>query len=285
MGRYELPCGYIIYPNDVDRGIVCQAYSLAGQEHRVKANRASHAIDPMLLWPYDKLTRELVKKSDLLGGDVVAVYPARLDKGKQPEKIIRLMAGVKQMGYEPRLLVIDWQSMGKRFQAYIDELSRLAQELGIGDEVNFTSRLSDACSQGVPRQVVIELMDLSNVYVHPSRVETYSLVVHEAFLRGNLVALNYDLPVMRELFGDAALYFDFSSDRADRTYQPDEQTFWNEEARRLMAELTNNRALWARTKARREWTPQVLWKTFELLLYLDPIPAQVEHDPATLWIK
>jgi len=269
--RHNPPPGYIIYPNSVDSAIVYQTYKLGSREWKVKANRSGHAIDPVLVWPYDELTRALVEKADLLNGEVVAVYPARLDRGKQPEKIIRLMAGIKRLGYDPRLLIIDWQSAGKRFQSYIDELTKLAEQLEVGDEVNFTSRLDDRCSQGVPRRVVIELMDLSNVYIHPSRVETYSLVVHEAALRGKLLVLNHDFPVMRELYGDLAIYMDFSSDRVDRIYEPDEQTFWNDEAVRLMAELIQNRALLAQTEARRRWSPQALWKKFEPLLFLQPV--------------
>lgn len=269
--RYTSPPGYIIYPNATDLSRVCQTYRLQGQEWRAKASRFGHSIDPMTLWPYDKLTKDLADKADLLSGDVVAVYPARLDRGKQPEKIIRLMAGIKRTRHDPRLLIIDWQSTGDRFQKYIDELLALADSLGLSGLVNFTSRLDDRCSQGVPRHVVTELMDLSNVYVHPSRVETYSLVVHEAILRGCLCVLNYDFAPMRELFGDNAIYMDFGSDRFNRTYTPDEQTFWNDEALRLLAELQQNRAIWAKTTARREWSPDALWKDFEPMLYLQPV--------------
>lgn len=271
--RYTPPPGYIIYPNATDKALVCQTYGLGGQEWRVKVTRWGHSIDPLSLWPYDVLTKDLAAKADLFGGEVVAVYPARLDRGKQPEKIIRLMAGVQRAGYEPRLLVIDWQSSGDNFQRYIDELLGLAEGLGIGGKVHFTGRLDDRCNQGVPRRTVTELMDLSNVYIHPSRVETYSLVVHEAMLRGCLCVLNHDFPVMRELFGESAIYMDFGSDRVHRTYKPDEQAFWNDEALRLLAELRGNRAVTAKMTARREWNPSILWKEFEPLLYLPAVGA------------
>jgi len=271
--RHTPPPGYIIYPNATDAARVCQAYGLAGQEWRVKATRFGHAIDPLVLWPYDKLTKELAAGADLFGGEVVAVYPVRLDKGKQPEKIIRLLAGVQRAGYEPRLLVIDWQSSGERFQRYINELLALADGLGLAGKVHFTSRLDDRCNQGVPRRTVTELLDLSNVYIHPSRVETYSLVVHEAMLRGCLCVLNHDFPVMRELFDENAIYMDFGSDRVHRHYEPDEQTFWNDEALRLLAEMRQNRAVLAKMTARREWNPSSLWKQFEPLLYLPAVGA------------
>lgn len=269
--RYIPPPGYIVYPNGSDIGLVCATYRLGSQSWRAKVSRTAHSIDPLLAWNYDKMTRDLATKADLLGGEVVAIYPARLDTGKQPEKIIRLMAGVKGAGYAPRLLIVDWQSSGERFQKYIDELLKLAKSLDLENEVNFTSRIDDRCSQGIPRQNVLELMDLSNIYVHPSSVETYSLTVHEAALRGCLLVLNFDFPPMRELYGESAIYFDFGSDRHPREYHPDEQAFWNDEARRLIAEMKQNRALMAKTKARQEWTPQAMWREFEPLLYLMPI--------------
>lgn len=265
------PPGYIVYPNEADKPRVCQSYQLATREWKVQVNRAAHAIDPLLIWPYDDLTKDLVRKADFLSGEFAAIYPARLDRGKQPEKIIRLMSGIDKAGYEPRLLIVDWQSSGERFQKYIDELLYLTEALGLEGKVNFTSRLDDRCSQGVPRKVVLELMDLANLYIHPSRIETYSLVIGEAMGRGCLCVLNHDLPVMRELWGDSAIYMDFGSDRVNRTYKVGEQTFWNDEALRLLSEFKQNRAVVGKTRARMRWTPQKMWRDFEPLLYLTPV--------------
>lgn len=265
--KADPPPGYIIYPNASDKARVVQAYRMQGQEHRVIPSRSSHSIDPLSIWNYDPLTRSIIEKFNLLGADISAVYPVRLDRGKQPEKIIRLLSGVQRAGYTTRLLIIDWQSAGNKFQRYINELSELAAGLNV--DLAFTSRLDDRCNQGVPRHIVTELMDLSNIYIHPSKIETYSLVVHEAILRGKLVCLNHDLPAMKELYGESAIYFDFGSDRVERKYHPNEQAFWNDEAHRLIGEFYKNRALVAQSKARQEWTPSARWRDFERLLYLD----------------
>ena len=92
-------------------------------------------------------------------------------------------------------------------------------------------------------------------------------------LRGNLCVLNHDLPVMRELWGDHAIYMDFESDRNSRNYQPSEQAFWDDESVRLMTELKQNRAVMAKTKARKEWSPQTMWKEFAPLLHKQPVGA------------
>lgn len=266
---HKPPPGHIVYPNTEDKNMVMRGYQIPLEDSRkVVASRSSHSIDPLVIWNYDELTLGLMSKFNLLEANISCIYPVRLDRGKQPEKIIRLMAGVKRAGYQPKLLIVDWQSGGQRFQKYINELIELSKELGISDNVAFTSRLDDRANQGVPRHVVTELMDLANVYIHPSRVETYSLVVHEAMLRGKLVCLNHDFPPMKELYGDNAIYFDFGSDRNGRTYNPTEQAFWDDEAHRLIAEFYNNRVLVAQSKARREWTPEAMWQDFERLLYL-----------------
>ena len=263
--NYEPPPGWIIYPNWTDKPQVTNCY----KTDRVVTNRSSHSIDPLKIWPYDPLTVDLVKKSNLLAGDITAIYPRGGDSGKQTDKIIRLMAGVKNAGYTPKLLIVDWQSQGGKFQNYMDKMEILAEELGLSENVYFTSRLDDRCSQGIPRKNVIELLNLTNVYIHSSKAETYGLVPHEAMLQGNLVCLNWDWQVMAELFGDNAIYFDFGSVTIDRTYKPDEQTFWNDEARRLINEYKKNRALVAQTEARQKWTPQALWQDFEGLLHLE----------------
>lgn len=264
--RQSPPPGYLVYPNDTDRNLVARAYGV-GME-RVKPCRAAHAQDPLLVGHYDALTKTLAERADLLNGEVVAVYPARLNRSKQVEKAIRLMAGVQAAGYETRLLVLDWQSQGEEFIKYADELVDLADEVGLGSRFNLSSRLDRRCAQGVPSRVAVELIDLGTVYIHPSGIETYSLVVHEAMLRGKLCVLNFDLPVMRELYGDAAIYMDFGSGRTPRSYTPSEQAFWNDEAKRLIAELKQNRALMAQARARREWSPAAQWREFETLLYL-----------------
>jgi len=155
----QTPPGYIVYPNASEKSLVCQHYNLTGQEHKVIVNRASHAIDPLEIWPYTSLTKDLVKASKFLDSDFSLIYPRGADPGKQAEKILYLMAGIKKAGYRSKLLIVDWQSQGKQFQKHMDKLELLSEELGIS--VYFTSRLDDRCSQGIPRQSVIELLDLS----------------------------------------------------------------------------------------------------------------------------
>lgn len=265
--RYTSPPGYLVYPNSTDIAAVCQTYHLHQKEFKAKTLR--HSINPLDVMNYHPLTKSLAVKADLLNGDIVMVYPSRPNSFKQLDKLIYLAAGIKNCDFEPRVLFVDWQSTG--FQNELNQLQDLIKQLEMEDKVFFASQLDDKCSQGVPPEVVNQLLDLSNVYVHPSQIETYSLTTHEAFLRGKLVVLNHDCTAMRELYGQNALYMDFGSNTNSRIYHPNEQTFWNDESKRLVAEWKSNRALQGQRAARKEWSTQVQWRNFEPLLYLQSI--------------
>ena len=113
-------------------------------------------------------------------------------------------------------------------------------------------------------------------------IETYSLVVHEAALRGKLLVLNHDLPMMRELFGDNAIYLKFESDTVKRVYldndkKPDEQFYWNDHAKILVNAWLNNQALRGQINARRLWNPDVMWHQFEALLEMEPVGVELAY--------
>lgn len=271
--RYSTPPGYLIFPNERDLGTVYRTYVLEGEEWRAKVSRSAHALDILKLWPYDELTVDIVKRFDFLAGDVRIVFPARVDKEKQHDKLVRLAAGLLRAECEPRLLFVDWQSSGKRFQEHKDRLMAMAEHLELGNRVAFTSRLNNKASVGVPRQVVMELFSLSNVFANPSQAETYGFNTHEAILWNNLLVLNFDQLAGIELFHGCGIYMDFSSQEVPRVYKPTEQAFWDDQAKRLAAELANNRVVVARNKALHEWNPDALWPDFERLLYLPPAPG------------
>ena len=283
--RCVAPPGYVVYPNESDIGMVRQSFGVEDEPQRVVACRAGHAQDPLLVRPYDDLTKKLVTGADLLGGDVSVIYPVRMDRNKRAEVLLWILAGVQRMGYEPRLLIVDWQSQGEKYLKYKAELDIMVDDLGLSGKVHYSSRLDDRCSQGIPHQVVIELFDHTNVYFHPSGSETYSLVMHEAILGGNVVYANGDFPAMLELYGDAVRYLPYGSRRHSRTYEPDEPTFWVDQAKKVLADLRTDKSAWGKTRARREWTPQQQWRNFAPLLGLDVRQArQWGHYRADAWV-
>jgi hypothetical protein len=56
---------------------------------------APHPVDWENMFDFHPLTRALIQEYDLYAPDVFAIYPARMDRGKQPEKLMRLFAALK----------------------------------------------------------------------------------------------------------------------------------------------------------------------------------------------
>lgn len=277
MCRGVLAPGYLIYPNYTDLGYVQRTYRLAGQHWRAKQCKASHGIDLLNVWGFRPETKKIAKESDILNADVSIVYPARMGESKQFHKIIFMLAGIKECGYTGRLIGIDWQSLGDEFIQYKDYCLDLAERLGVRDWVYFSSEIGNEMAAGVDRRVVLELFYLSNVFLHPSMIETFGMVPEEASaIGGCLLGLNFDLRPHLEIFGDMGLYFDFGSLEKKRKWKEEEgeAQFYMGEARTLIAELTHGcRALWARTQMRKKMSLDTMWPEFEPLLYLEPQPG------------
>ncbi|HYN82266.1 MAG TPA: hypothetical protein VES88_12240 [Gemmatimonadaceae bacterium] len=251
------PFGTIVYPNRTDAFRVAQQFGLPEDAVAV----VPHAIDIAECYGFHPLTRAMVEHFGLERPDVLSVYPTRLDRGKQAERAVRLFAEIKRAGASVALVIANFHSTGERFVRYREEISAEAARLGLTpNEVVFTSNLPPLPGMPgpamtrtaieLPHQVVQDLFRLTNVYVHPSASETYSLVCQEAAIAGNLLVLNEDFPAMRELYGDAALYAHFCSSQMLTVYAPNEAAYFSEVARDILAQFELNPTLAQRTRIR-----------------------------------
>jgi glycosyltransferase involved in cell wall biosynthesis len=84
-------------------------------------------------------------------------------------------------------------------EAYDEELRAAARSLGVSDRVRFPGYVPDADLEALWR--------LCGCMAFPSLAEGFGLPLVEAFQRGVPVAAS-DIPVMREVGSDAAVYFD-----------------------------------------------------------------------------
>lgn len=108
--------------------------------------------------------------------------------------------------------MIDFHSQGEAKHAYRDDLKAIAVQWGLeGKELIFLSEFDELSKHHSPQSLVRELFQLSNIFIFASRSESYSLSTQEAAVAGNLLILNEDFTPMREIYGENALYFKFSS--------------------------------------------------------------------------
>lgn len=276
--RTNFPNSFICYPNSYDVPRVSKNFGY--EERNIKV--VPHPIDIENYFGFHQITRDLIKKYDLLTADVVMTYPVRLDRGKQVEKNIGVMGAIKSKGKTVRLLVGDFHSTGGDKVVYREELKKIGVKAGLNDhELIFISEFQHRTRSSCPRDVIKDLMLISNVFVLPSKSETYSLIAQEAALSANVLVLNFDFTPMRSIYGDDPRYFKFSSNidifngmdgDTETTYHDyngnddNGRTFYNEIANTVLGELKNNRVLSMRDKIRKDRNLNSVFKN-----YLEPL--------------
>lgn len=171
-----------------------------------------HPIDLARFYAMDELMTKLFNEKRIAFADAVCLYPIRLDRGKQVEYVIKTMAELKKFNLNVRLIIADFHSTGGDKVTYREELKTLAIDWGlVGNDITFTSEFDKAWEYQVPWESLARLMNYSNVYMHTSVSETYSLTTQEAGVSGKIVVLNGDFPPYRDIYGPNAIYRKYSS--------------------------------------------------------------------------
>lgn len=274
--KQPFPYSFLCFPNEASRPRLARNFGY--DENNIKFT--PHATDFCEFMGFLDITKKLVDEKDMLSADVIMVYPARLDRGKQLEFNILVMAELKKLGRSVRFIAQDFHSSvrGDDKWKYREELKKLAAKSGLGQtEVTFTSEYDQSLHTSCPRQMVRDLMLLSNVFILPSVSETYSLVAQEAALSGNFLILNYDFFPLRSIYQEEAVYFKFSSNLDNMTgmdgetktsYSPSREAYCRDIALRIIYELENNRVLRLKTRLRKTRSLDYVFKHYwEPLFY------------------
>lgn len=259
----KFPNSIICYPNAQDIPRVAKNFSFEEDE----IVEVPHSTDPT-----EGMTRLVKSLYDKKLGDaeVLVVAPMRLDRGKNPKEIVRLMKGCKDVGLSSHLIFCDFQSTGDDKVTLRNETNELAKDLGVLDRVTFISEFDAEALMEVDHQIVLELFTLSNVFVCPSRSETYSLTTQEAMLKGNFCILNHDFPAFRQIYGKNAIYRQFDGaevalsgeDGKTDTSHSDVDTYFRNMASNLKYWLENDKVLKAKTWVRTKRSPDYVFQNY-----------------------
>jgi len=272
----HMPNSKVCFPNAWDVPRVAQAFQCGVDDVAV----VPHSTNILQYLGFQDITARLVREKELLSADAIFVYPVRLDRGKQVEYVMRTAAALKYtLDRSVRVVVVDFHSTGGDKVTYRDELLALAETLGLTDiDLTFTSQFDESLHLCAPREVVRDLMLLCNVFVMPSKSETYSLIAQEAALCGAFLVLNRSLPILRSVFGNQAAFFEFSSavnalsgvDGTTDVAYDDIDSYFAGVAGRVAYELNHNPVLAQRTRIRKERNPDYVFKRYvEPLFYLN----------------
>lgn len=252
----KFPHSFYVFFNHYSIPRIAQNFQVDDDDVKI----VHHPTDIKAFYKMDNDSWNLIKDKDILSADVICVYPIRLDRGKQVEKVIKIIASFKKLDKSVRLIVSDFHSSGDDKVTYRQECKKIAKEWNLVDnELIWLSEQRSSWAIEVPYSVVADLFHISNVFIGASVSESYSLITQEAGLSGVVMELNRDFPPYRDIFGWAPHYIPFSSnidaltglDGNTTTKVNDEVQFYGDAARILNYELENDRAIALKTALRK----------------------------------
>jgi len=254
--KNKFPNSFLVFPNAYSRRRI--ATNFGYEQDEVKT--VNHPTDIFTYMDMHPMTQKLAEGKDLLSADMICVYPIRLDRGKNVEVPIEILAQAKKKGMSVRMIVVDFHSTGGDKITYRESLKRLGADKGLNDnELTFTSEFDESLKTRCPRKMVRDLFLLSNVFIMSSKSESYSLITQEAAMCGNIILINRDFPPFIDVFGDAPYQGQFSSnmdaltgmDGETTTEFNDKDAYMSDMAGRLIYEIKNNRVLRMKDRTRK----------------------------------
>ncbi len=171
-------------------------------------------VDPAAFYALGPRVRTWVERLGLWDADPLLLLPARITRRKNIGLALRVLAALRHSRPQAALIVTGPPGPhNPANQAYLEELLRLRQDLGLTQAAHFLYRL------GTPEQPLLPTADeiaalyrLADALFFPSRREGFGIPVLEAGL-ARLPAFVADLPELREAGGsDVAVYFDPTAD-------------------------------------------------------------------------
>ncbi len=257
--RYaSMPNTLYVYPTQSGIPALAKQYGIPEGRCRVVSN-SINLLDMM-----SPEVRVIQSKINLLTPDFLIVYPARFTTGKRFEKVAAL-AGVirKKTEREVSVIFCDFPCMDTDARQYKRLIRATGQVCGLRDEdMVFTSDLG--YEGGFPRDGVMELFTLSNLFICPSYSESFGLTVLEAASRGNFLVLNEAVPALKELGEKLGAYFmrwdarNFGFDTKEN-YQPSEMSYLETHAVKIADRMRDNSVLRAKTLTRQSFNPDWVW--------------------------
>ncbi len=169
-------------------------------------------VDVAALLGLADATIGLIRAADLLTFDPLILLPARVTPRKNIELALRVVAAMRANGRPSAGLVVTGpvDPHDAAASAYFATLVGLRRELGLDEAAAF---LAELLPEPASEALVHDLYRLADLLLLPSRDEGFGIPILEAAVH-RLPIICSDLPALRELAGEAALYVDPDADPA-----------------------------------------------------------------------
>ena len=202
------PNSFYVFFNYYSVPRIAENFKVSQEKVRV----VHHPSDLADVFGLSEAVARFIKDKKVYEADAICIYPVRLDRGKNVEMMIKTMAMLKDFNLSIKAIVVDFHSTGGDKVTYRDDLKNIGIDYGMSaDELIFTSEVYPEWSVEIPHSDVLSLMRLSNVFIMPSKSESYSLITQEAGMNKCVMVLNQDFSPFRDIFGPNAIFRKYSS--------------------------------------------------------------------------
>jgi len=202
----------LVFPNKTEIMRVAESY-------RTTANRVNvipHIKDIRNWYDFGKESTELIDNFPaIMNAEIIQVYPCSTDRmsAKQLDLVFKIFAHMKLSGRKNVFLIIANQwATGRQRQEDVDAYIENAESIGLINTKDFlfTSKWP-GFEKGIGKRMLRELQLLSDVFIFPTREESFGLVGPEASFSGCLPVINKSLTMMYEVMGNQCPAFEFGS--------------------------------------------------------------------------
>lgn len=209
--------------------------------------------------------QKLNEQTSLLNTEYMVVYPGRFSTAKKFDKVAALAGTIKRISEKSMKVVFcDFDCDDTPADEYKAAIYYVGEFYGLDKEdIVFTSDYGYA--NGFPREGVLDLFTLSNLFICPSLSESFSLTTLEAASRGNFLVLNECVPGLREagdMLGayfmkwDARLYDSIQYQQ----YTPSERAYYERHSAEIIKLMRTDKMCLAKTMVRKRFNSDWIWE-------------------------
>jgi glycosyltransferase involved in cell wall biosynthesis len=167
-----------------------------------------NGISPARFLPWDKELASVLNKLEWKEREWVFLTPVRITRRKNLQLAIRIIGALRDAGHAPLLVITGPPGPhNTRSSSYMRELLKLRADLELEREVAFMSLDDDGKPLQVSDSLLKRLFPWADALLITSEQEGFGLPMLEAAL-ARLPIFCTDLPVLREVGGNDAHYFD-----------------------------------------------------------------------------
>jgi hypothetical protein len=256
----------IIYPNKIDAQRVADQYKCASSY----VIPIPHIKDYRSYWEFKENTYKFIETfPEVMNAYITQVYPASTDRlsAKRVDKVMTIFSHFKKdLKMSICLVIANQWATGRARKEDVEGYYKRARIMGLelNKEVIFTSEWDSQYATGIPRSMLRELQLMTNLFIFPTREESFGLVSPEAALSGVVMVHNRSLPMMMEVGGGCGIYAEFGSYEKALQVPGTEKDYYHALAHLIVGRMQRSEVVASKTFNRQRYNWDNLYHRFYL---------------------